>query len=534
MAPRVARARLLSARLPHPGLIAAAVIVALLLAALVGLSSAGGGAGSTASLFPSAYLRGVARGAALQAGLSTLLSLLLGTALALALTRRGTFPGRSLIMVVITAATVAPTLVIIFGVIAIFGRSGPVPVFAGQMGLALPPIYGLHGIVLAHVVMNAPLVARVMLGAMAATPAEHSRLGQMLRFSSLDCFRHFDWPVIQREWPGLATFIFLLCFTSFAVVLSLGGGPAYATLEVAIYQALRLDVDFARAASIALFQITLSLGIVLAFSLLGARLPDTGGHIAARPRPDANSRWLKVFDVLAIGLAVLLIAPVVLSVVTGIGQLHSLANRQVLDAAITSMVLSALAAVMAVSLALLLASAAEAAADGLRNPHRARLLDLAVLAILGLPPFALVTGLFVLLRGHVSLASAGLVLVPLVNALMALPFVYRLIAPPLRQSAERHGRLSASLGLDGFARLRIVAWPVLKRPLAAALALSGALSMGDFGVIALFGGGDLITLPYLMAERMAAYRIDEAGAVALVLVTVAVSLTFIADRASDA
>ena len=195
------------------------------------------------------------------------------------------------------------------------------------------------------------------------------------------------------------------------------------------------------------------------------------------------------------------------------------------------MLLAGLASMMAVTLALLLASAAEADPFGKSNPNRARVIDLAVLTVLGLPPFALVTGLFVLLRGQTSLATTGLVLVPLVNALMALPFVYRLVAPPLHQSAERHGRLAASLGLDSLARLRIVTWPVLKRPLAAALALSAALSMGDFGVIALFGGGDLVTLPYLMAERMGAYRVDEAGAVALVLVTVAVGLTFIADRA---
>ncbi|MGL4440522.1 MAG: thiamine/thiamine pyrophosphate ABC transporter permease ThiP, partial [Bosea sp. (in: a-proteobacteria)] len=79
--------------------------------------------------------------------------------------------------------------------------------------------------------------------------------------------------------------------------------------------------------------------------------------------------------------------------------------------------------------------------------------------------------------------------------------------------------------------LRIVAWPVLKRPLAAAFALSAALSMGDFGVITLFGGGDLITLPYLMSERMGSYRLDEAGAIALLLIGIATLLAYIADKA---
>jgi len=50
-----------------------------------------------------------------------------------------------------------------------------------------------------------------------------------------------EWPVIARLLPGLATLVFTLCFTSFAVVLALGGGPRATTLEVAIYQALRFD-----------------------------------------------------------------------------------------------------------------------------------------------------------------------------------------------------------------------------------------------------------------------------------------------------
>jgi thiamine transport system permease protein len=516
-----------AAALPHPGLIAAGLLAALLMAALAGLASAGG----TATLMPGPYLWGVVRGAASQAALSTVLSLLLGTALALALTRRSSFPGRRLLMAVMTAATVAPTIVIIFGLVAMFGRSAPLPALAASLGLTLPAIYGLHGIVLAHVVMNAPLVARVLMAAVAATPAEQTRLGQMLRFNPLDCLRHLDGPVIRREWPGLAAFIFLLCFTSFAVVLSLGGGPANATLEVAIYQALKLDVDFARAAGIALLQIMLSLAFVLAFSAIGARLPDAPGQARGQTRPDAGSRLLFWIDGAVIACAMLLIAPVVLSVLSGLGQLPSLVGADVARAALTSAVLAAIAAALAVLLALLLASAAEAAPLGRASPGRARLVELAVLALLGLPPFALVTGLFVLLRGTGSVSGIGLVLVPLINALMALPFVYRLLAPPLRQSAERHGRLSTSLGLSGVAHLRIVAWPALRRPLMAALALAAALSMGDFGVIALFGGGDLVTLPYLMAERMGAYRLDEAGAIALVLVASATALTFLADRA---
>jgi thiamine transport system permease protein len=77
-------------------------------------------------------------------------------------------------------------------------------------------------------------------------------------------------------------------------------------------------------------------------------------------------------------------------------------------------------------------------------------------------------------------------------------------------------------------------WPALKRPLAAGFALSMALSFGDFGIIALFGGTELTTLPYLLYERLGAYRLDEASAIGLFIVLVAFILAHLSGRMSHA
>jgi hypothetical protein len=97
----------------------------------------------------------------------------------------------------------------------------------------------------------------------------------------------------------------------------------------------------------------------------------------------------------------------------------------------------------------------------------------------------------------------GVPMVVLVNALMALPFAMRLLEPPLALSQERYGRLADSLGIEGLGRLRLVDWPLLRGPLFGALATSAALSMGDLGVIAFFGGAELTTLPLLLYQRLA-------------------------------
>ena len=75
--------------------------------------------------------------------------------------------------------------------------------------------------------------------------------------------RHIDGPVLRSELASLASLIFLLCFTSFAIVLNLGGGSGRATLEVAIFEALRVDLDFGRAAWLGLVQVVICTSVVV-------------------------------------------------------------------------------------------------------------------------------------------------------------------------------------------------------------------------------------------------------------------------------
>lgn len=503
----------------RPATLTALAILALACGSLIGLARAGSDFASLLTLGP--YLTRLLASAGLQAALSALLSLALGTALALALLRRR-FPGRELLLALLTTAAVAPTIVIAFGVVAIYGRSGLLGSLMRGIGTEPPSIYGLHGIVLAHVLMNMPLVTRALLHAFEREPGERRRLASALGFTAADCFRHLDWPVIRREAPALAVLVFLLCFTSFAIVLSLGGGPANATLEVAIYEAIRFEADFVRAAALAGLQLLICLVLAAAMTALTPKAREEAGSGHRALRPDFSSMRSIDAGVLALGTA--LLAPPLLSVASGVVHLPSLASAEFIRAAATSAVIAISAGLLACLLALLLASGAR------RLPRRSRLPDLAAFAMLGLPPFAFVAGLYVLLRGLGDPASLGLVLVPLVNALMALPYAFRLIAPALATSAERHGRLAESLGLGGWNRLRLVEWPALRGALGAAFAFATALSLGDFGVIALFGGPELTTLPYLLANRLGAYRIDEAGALALVLILSAGGLAFLTQR----
>jgi thiamine transport system permease protein len=142
--------------------------------------------------------------------------------------------------------------------------------------VGLPPrqyLYGLTGILIAHVFFNLPLAVRLLLPAWQSIPGESWRLAAQLGMRSSHILLYIEWPVLRQSVPLVAGLVFMLCFTSFAVVLTLGGGPLATTVEVAIYQALRFDFDLPRAGLLALLQLFFCGAIVTVLQLLG-RTPD--------------------------------------------------------------------------------------------------------------------------------------------------------------------------------------------------------------------------------------------------------------------
>jgi thiamine transport system permease protein len=499
-------------------------IAALVAGGFAALFSAAGEGSALTELGP--YLARVLGFSLAQAALSTVLSLALGAALALALARRR-FPGRSLVLSALGAAAAMPAIVVVFALVAVYGRGGFLQ--EALRALGFEPgfrVFGWPGILLAHTLLNAPFVARAYLDALAQVPAEHWRLAETLGLDARQTARHIDWPVLRSELAPLASLVFLLCFTSFAIVLNLGGGGR-ATLEVAIYEALKTDLDFARAAWLGLVQVALCTTVALTLHRILARPPAALTARLAVPRPDAGHPWLRAFDVGVLALAGLLVLPPLAAVLAGLPHLPRLLDADLARALLTSLALAVVSALAACLMAVALADAA-------RRPGASAVYGLVPATVLAVPPFALTAGLFLLVRRVADPASAGIVLLPLMNALAALPFAYRFIAPAMTTTAERYGRLASLLGLTGWTRLVLVDGPALRRPLAAAFALAMALSFGDFGIVALFGGSELRTLPYLLYERLGAYRLDEAGGIALLLVVLALALAYASARLTHA
>jgi thiamine transport system permease protein len=469
------------------------------------------------------YVWRVVRFTLYQAALSTLLAVAFAVPVARALARRPDFPGRTWLLRLFAVPLGLPAIVAALGLIEIWGRNGVVNALLAGLGRSEPwSVYGLGGILIAHVFFNMPLAARLILAEIERAPSEYWRNAAQLGLPPRRVFTLVEWPLIRRVLPGIAGLVFMLCATSFTLVLLLGGGPRATTIEVAIYHALRFDFDPPRAVLLALLQIGLTAAILALLAILPRAEEGSTGGGALRRHDVAGGT--KLVDVACIVAAALFVAAPILSVaVAGLSaDLARLVAEPVFHRALTTSLLIGLsAACLSLLLSIAMIQARHAASRPRSLVAAAGLFRLSLSAasslILLVPPVVLGAGWFVLLRGRLDVFSAAPVIVVVINAFMALPFVMRILAPAHASHAARTDRLSASLGLLGPRKLMRIDAPALARPLMTAVAFAMALSLGDLGAIALFGSQDVVTLPYLLFQRMGSYRTDDAAGLALIL-----------------
>lgn len=445
-----------------------------------------------------------------QAFVSALISVGLAVPVARALARRQ-FWGRGALITLLGAPFLLPVIVAVIGLVSVFGRSGIVNDALGFFGLEVS-IYGFHGVVLAHVFFNLPLATRLILQGWLSIPAERFRLAATL---NAPVGRFLEWPMLRQIAPGAFLVIFLICLTSFAVALILGGGPGATTIEVSIYQAIRAEFDLGQAALLGCVQFAIC--AIAALGVYFVSLPEGMGPGLDRVVQRWDRASLPLDVALLASVTAFLAVPLLMVVLRGVPGLIEVPSS-IWAAAFRSVSVAIGSAVLCVTMALALA---------MQNRFVATFVGALPLAASGL---VMGTGLFLIVFPFVAPSDIALVVTMLVNAILALPFALRAVAPAVATANADYGRLAASLGIVGWARLRLVVLPRVRRPLGFAAGLAAALSMGDLGVITLFAGDGQATLPLAMFRLMGSYQVDAAAGAGLLLLSISLALFWVFDR----
>jgi thiamine transport system permease protein len=439
---------------------------------------------------------------------------------------RFAFPGRSLVRALVLVPFVLPTVVVATAFLAILPEGvdrGVLPILA------------------AHVFFNVAVVVRVV-------GSYWSRLDPRLwdAASTLGAgwskrFRTVTLPLLAPPLAAAGALVFLFCFTSFGVVLLLGG-PTRATVETEIYNQAARVFDLRAAAALSLLQLGM-VAVVLAVAGLTER--RLGGAVPLVPEREALRRprgreWLLVVAVLG-GGALLLGIPLAALVERsldgptgyGLGFYRALGDEtaallvQPWNAVLNSLVFAALATALALAVGGLAATAIAR--------RGAAWLDAVVMLPLGASAVMLGFGFVIAFDDPPLELRSSPWLVPAAQALVAAPFVVRIVAPAIRSIDDRLREAAAVLGAPPRRVWREVDLPLVLRALGVAAGFAFAISLGEFGATVFIARADWPTVPvaiFRFLGRPGELNAGQAAALSVVLMALTAAAVLVADRAA--
>ena len=493
-----------------------------------------------------------------QAALSTLLTLVIGLPAAYVFARFQ-FPGKNLLRVLLTLPFILPTVVAAASFNALLGPRGWANLLLmNAFGLDDPPIRllnGLGAILLAHVFYNTTIIIRVVGTAWEQLDPRLESAARVLGASPWQAIRQVTLPLLRPALLSALLLVFMFDFTSFGVVLLLGG-PRFATLEVEIYiQALHmLNLPLAGLLSAVQLLFTLLL-TVLYTRLIGRRgiplAPRLKGEGARRPE-----RWrerLIVWVVLS-ALVLLMVTPLAALAARSVTRLEAnrgeragfspgltldyyrelFVNRRgslfyVPPAAAARNSLSYAGTTVLISLTL-----GTLAAYSLSRPSRInRVIDPLLMLPLGASAVTLGLGFIVTFdRPPLDVRSFPM-LIPIAHSLVALPFVVRAMQPALSSIPPSLRQAAAVLGASPWQVWREVDLPIVMRAAMVGAVFSFTISLGEFGATSFLSRPEYPTLPvaiFRFLSQPGALNYGQALAMATLLMLICALSILILER----
>ncbi len=495
-----------------------------------------------------------------QAILSTLLTLALGLPGAY-LFAHYNFRGKSILQALTGIPFIMPTLVVAAAFNALLGSNGWLNIGLRQLfHLSGPPIQftnTLTAILVAHVFYNTTIVLRVVSDFWSHLDPHLGQAARMLGASRWQAIRRVTLPILTPAIAAAALLVFIFDFTSFGVILILGG-PKFATLEVEIYYQTISLFNLPMAAVLSMLQLACTLAFTIIYTQLIRRLSIP---LALKSRQVTQRRLTSLRSKVMAGLVLvtlitLLILPLAALAVRSVTRLEP--NRGELTVASpgftldfyrdlelntnNSIFFAPPSRAIAVSLGYALATtllalilgfpAALALSRDVSSPIN-RGLDAILMLPLGTSAVTLGLGFIVALDKPPLDLRSSWILVPLAHTLVAFPFVVRNLTPALRSIRPRIRQAAAVLGADPGDVFRYIDIPLIARSVLVAATFAFAISLGEFGATSLIARPEYPTVPiaiYRLISRPGESNYGQALALSTILMLVAGASMLLIDR----
>ncbi len=461
-----------------------------------------------------------------QAVLSTLITVIVGLPAAY-LFARYEFRGKALLRSLSTIPFVLPTLVVAAAFNALFGPRGWANLLAiNLLGFREPPLTltnSLVAILIAHVFYNLTIVLRLVGDYWSRLDPRLGQAARSLGATPWQAFWIVTFPLLLPAILSAALLVFIFNFTSFGVILILGG-PRYATLEVEIYYQMTALFNFPVAVLLSLVQLGCTLGLTVAYHRLSEKVTRPLSLARQRRVLSPLSKPYQKFFVLVI--IIFLIAFQVLPLLALVGRSFTYAGwergQSSFDAPTFSMAayreifinrraslfyippIRAMMVSIGYGLATIVLGfligfpAAWFLSRQQQSPSLERLrrwLDPIIMLPLGTSSITLGLGfLLAFSRPPLDLRASPL-LIPLAHTMVAFPFIVRSLLPALRSIRPRYHQAAAVLGANPWQVARKIDLPIIGRAVLVGGVFAFGISMGEFGATALLSRPEYPTLP---------------------------------------
>ena len=465
-----------------------------------------------------------------QAVVSTVLTLVVGLGPAHVVARYE-FRGRRFLLGLLTAVFVLPTVVMGAALLALLPPSLDRTVWA---------------VLAAHVVFNLAVVVRTVGVVWEHLPPDMEAAAATLGASGMRVFREITLPLLRPAITAAAAIVFLFTFTSYGVIRVLAA-PGTRTVEVEVWRRATQLGEIGEAAVLTMLQLVV-LALVVSWSVVAARRHSRAIDLRPaatrrRPRTTAERRTVRATVLLTTGV---LLAPLAALVVrsfstptgwsasawTNLGRTEIRPGLRIGIDPVEALWNSVRTAAWATLFAVVLGAVASLAIAAARSSGR--VLDVGLMLPIGTSAVTLGFGMLITFDTDPFDWRAAWWLVPVGQALIAVPFVVRTTLGVLRAVDPQLTAAASTLGASPARAWAETVVPYLWRPLAVAAALAAAISLGEFGATSFLSRSGGETLPIAIERllgRTGSLLQAQGSALAVILAAATIVLVVIVDSA---
>ncbi|MCF7940389.1 MAG: iron ABC transporter permease [Spirochaetia bacterium] len=480
----------------------------------------------------------------LQAAVSTLAALALGLPGAYILSHYQ-FRGKRLLQSLSQLPFVLPSILVVLGFVIFFGNSGVLNrALMDLFDLSEPPVrllYSFKSIILAHAFYNFPIALSMIASFWEQLNHRQEYAALTLGAQPMRVFASVTAPRLMPAITAAASMIFLFCFTSFSIILVLGGGPRFTTLEVQIYQLARVRFDLPHAAAFALFSLAISSGVLIFYIRSQHWMQRASADLSYSLQPKAPRRTHRVLIMLyGVIAGLLIIAPLGAIAVrsfqapvfrTGTSVWTFRWYEQLIGAGSTpgSFTGSSSAIVTSLSIAsivtlITIPSALSLGTLIIRLERRASM-TMETILMLPMAISSVILGLgYSIIARMIPVEHITYLLIIGAHTVITLPFMLRAILPTYRTIHAAYTPAALILGARPFRTFLDIQLPLLSRAIASGAIFVFAISIGEMHATMLLSDARVVTIPILLYRLIGAYNFNGACALGTLLMAICLLL----------